>query len=250
MPFVRLGAQPPGKRLAGSRRPSRINGKNRAGVQDFPQSSVLWRIGETSSIVAAAVTESHVVAGHVLRKRALPGMHQADRLYREHAPSLVRYLQRQLGDRDLAEDVAQETFLRALRHDLNTNARSWLFTTATNILRDNARRDVRQRAHLVRLQHEQEEELDQLTRANVAALVASGSDDDSPMHRALQSLSERDRTALLLSEEGLSYNEIAVMLALSMQSVGTTLTRARKRLLHNYEVLAGTVAAKGDADAR
>lgn len=176
-------------------------------------------------------------------------MHEADRLYREHAPSLVRYLQRQLGDRDLAEDVAQETFLRALRHDLNTNARSWLFTTATNILRDNARRHVRQRAHLVRLQAERDEEHEQRLRSGIASSAADRASEDSPMYRALQALAERDRTALLLSEEGLSYNEIAVMLSLSMQSVGTTLTRARKRLLHNYEVLAGTVAAKGDADA-
>lgn len=175
-------------------------------------------------------------------------MTDADRLYREHAPSLVRYLQRQLGDRDLAEDVAQEAFLRALRHEPNVNARSWLFTTATNLVRDLARRDTRRRVQLESLQRDQEmdgaDSFDPLADAS-----ANESAGDSPMQRALQSLSVRDRTALLLSEEGLSYNEIAVMLELSMQSVGTTLTRARKRLLRNYESLAGAVAVKGDSNA-
>lgn len=178
-------------------------------------------------------------------------MNEADRLYREHAPSLVRYLQRQLGDRDLAEDVAQETFLRALRHEPSTNARSWLFTTATNLVRDLARRDVRRRLYIERVQLEQEQDAEEsrLFGADQHS-TEPGSEGDSPMHRALQSLSDRDRTALLLSEEGLSYNEIAVMLELSMQSVGTTLTRARKRLLRNYELLVGAVAAKGDSDAK
>ncbi|MEO7362210.1 MAG: sigma-70 family RNA polymerase sigma factor [Gemmatimonadaceae bacterium] len=189
-------------------------------------------------------------------------MHDADRWYREHAPSLIRYLQRQLGDRDLAEDVVQETFLRALRHEPSTNARSWLFTTATNLVRDLARRDVRRRVHLERLQRDRVQELEDAVADHAAhplSFTGATGDDagegrdesvgDSPMHRALESLSARDRTALLLSEEGLSYNEIAVMLELSMQSVGTTLTRARKRLIRQYELLVVTVAVQGDADA-
>jgi RNA polymerase sigma-70 factor (ECF subfamily) len=44
-------------------------------------------------------------------------------------------------------------------------------------------------------------------------------------------LSERDREALLMREEGLDYNEIAAALELSVGSVGTTLARARRRLV-------------------
>ena len=168
-------------------------------------------------------------------------MTAADRLYREHAASLVRYLERQLGDRDLAEDVAQETFLRALRHEPKMNPRSWLFTTATNLLRDVARRDTRQRQRLEQLHAEQQREAE--TEYGDAL-----SPEDSPIHQALQALGERDRTALLLSEEGLSYNEIAVMLGMSMQSVGTTLTRARKRMIRHYEQLMSTATTKGGRD--
>ena len=50
-------------------------------------------------------------------------------------------------------------------------------------------------------------------------------------------LAERDRLALLMREEGLDYDEIAEALELSPGSVGTTLSRARRRLVESYEAL-------------
>ena len=55
--------------------------------------------------------------------------------------------------------------------------------------------------------------------------------------RAIDALGERDREALLMREEGLDYNEIAEALELSVASVGTTLSRARRRLVEVYEEL-------------
>ncbi len=52
---------------------------------------------------------------------------------------------------------------------------------------------------------------------------------------ALARLAERDREALLLWEEGFSYDEIAEVLGLSRGSIGTTLARARTRLAAAYE---------------
>ncbi|NNF26829.1 MAG: winged helix-turn-helix transcriptional regulator, partial [Gemmatimonadetes bacterium] len=52
---------------------------------------------------------------------------------------------------------------------------------------------------------------------------------------ALQALSDRDREALLLWDAGLSYDEIAEQTGLSKGAVGTTLSRARKRLVAAYE---------------
>ena len=57
--------------------------------------------------------------------------------------------------------------------------------------------------------------------------------------RALDELTERDREALLMREEGLDYTEIAEALELSVGSVGTTLARARRRLVEAYESLQG-----------
>src|SRR4051812_42342199 len=83
-------------------------------------------------------------------------MDDTERLFRTYHAPLVRYLSRRLGDNDWAEEVAQETFLRALRQPPGalTNERSWLFAVATNLIRDEARKDARRRHHLTLLAEE------------------------------------------------------------------------------------------------
>ena len=54
------------------------------------------------------------------------------------------------------------------------------------------------------------------------------------VRQALNSLSEKDREALLLWDAGQSYTEIARQLDLAVGAVGTTLARARKRLAEAY----------------
>ena len=65
----------------------------------------------------------------------------------------------------------------------------------------------------------------------------SRSPNASIARRAIETLTERDREALLMREEGLDYTEIAAALELSVGSVGTTLARARRRLVEAYEAL-------------
>jgi RNA polymerase sigma-70 factor (ECF subfamily) len=162
-------------------------------------------------------------------------MHERDveRLFAEYHQPLVRYLTRRLGDRDWAEEVAQETFVRALRQDRIVSERSWLFAVATNLVRDEARKDARRRRRLelLREQAKAEEAVEpeptSLERAQEAAFA----------RKALAALTERDRDALLMREEGLDYDEIATALSLSVGSVGTTLARARRRLMESYEAL-------------
>ena len=159
-------------------------------------------------------------------------MDDADRLFRTYHAPLVRYLTRRLGDRDWAEEVAQETFLRTLRQEMIVNERAWLFAVATNLVRDEARKDARRRRHLALLAEQErdsavEPEPTTLERAQEAAMA----------RKAVDALAERDRLALLMREEGLDYNEIAEALELSVGSVGTTLARARRRLAEAYEAL-------------
>lgn len=163
-------------------------------------------------------------------------MDDLDRLFRSYHAPIVRYLTRRLGDRDLAEELASETFVRAMRyleeHGSVSSERSWLFAVATNLVRDEARRDTRQRRHLELLRAEgagqvQEAEPTSLERMQEAALA----------RRAIDALVERDRVALLMKEEGLDYHEIAAALGLSVGSMGTTLSRARRRLVEVYEAM-------------
>ncbi len=157
-------------------------------------------------------------------------MHDADRLFREYHGPLVRYLTRRLGDRDWAEEVAQETFLRALRQRTLANERAWLFTVATNLVRDAARRESRRRRRLDLLRAEESERM-----VESPASAMERAEEQARARRALEQLPERDREALLMREEGLNYEEIAEALGLSVGSVGTTLARARRRLVEVFE---------------
>lgn len=171
-----------------------------------------------------------------------------ERLFRLYHAPLVRYLTRRLGDRDWAEEVAQETFLRALRQDTLTNERSWLFAVATNLVRDEARKDERRRNRLQLLAAEERERESERLEAPESAeeYDAKRAAEMALARRAVDALAERDRLALLMREEGLDYHEIAEALGLSFGSVGTTLARARRRLTESYEALqAGARRAEG-----
>ena len=155
-----------------------------------------------------------------------------ERLFRTYHETLVRYLTRRLGDRDWAEDVTQETFVRALRQETIDNERSWLFAVANNLVRDGARQAERQRRQLELMAAEMREHEEE-----APALTLERAEDARDARRALEALADRDRQGLLLKEEGLDYGEIAAILRIEKSSVGTTLSRARRRLAETYEAL-------------
>ena len=149
------------------------------------------------------------------------------RLFEMYHESLVRMLHRRTGDRDRAEDLAQETFARAVAAP-PLNPRPWLFAVALNLVREDGRRSVRQGRRLQLLKAESEQSApspeDELELNDRKAAVRA----------ALAELNDRDREALLLKAEGFSYDEIAETLGLARGAIGTTLARARKRLVEAY----------------
>ncbi|MEK7239750.1 MAG: sigma-70 family RNA polymerase sigma factor [Gemmatimonadota bacterium] len=168
-------------------------------------------------------------------------MPDIERLFTTYHAALVRYLTRRLGDRDWADEIAQETFVRALRQGHLENERAWLFAVASNLVRDEARKDIRRRRHLELLAAEWED-------AHVEApdVTLERALDAADARRALDALAERDRQALLLRGEGLDYPEIAEILGIAASSVGTTLSRARKRLAETYEAQVAQRAHRGN----
>lgn len=79
-----------------------------------------------------------------MARGASPGEALVRALYLEHGRLLVAYTTRLTGDRQLAEDIVQETLLRAWRHadkltPENGSIRGWLLTVARNIATDKAR---------------------------------------------------------------------------------------------------------------
>lgn len=161
-------------------------------------------------------------------------------VYRNTYGALVRFLYRKVWDAERAEDLAQEAFARALVHRPE-NARGWLFVVAANMARDEARRAAREKRHLTLLKSEPDA---------VHGSPEEAIDADTQAHRvrvALEQLTPRDREALLLWDAGLSYDEIAAQTGLARGAIGTTLARARRRLVEAYDA---AVAGGGQHVAR
>lgn len=149
-------------------------------------------------------------------------------VYRTTYSALVRFLYRKVWDAERAEDLAQEAFARALVHKPD-NPRGWLFVVAANMARDEARRQMRERRHLTLLKNEPEP-------ATPAADETLSADlERDRVHRALDDLTPRDREVLLLWDAGQSYDEIASQTGLAKGAIGTTLARARRRLVEAFE---------------
>ncbi len=150
-----------------------------------------------------------------------------EQLFDDVYPQLYRYSLRVSGDADLAEDTAQEAFVRLLDRKIEGDSggiRAWLFTVTTHLLRDRAR-VANNRARLLEANPVEpgnglspDEELER-------------SREIERVRRALSGLEERDRTLLLMREEGFSYKELADAVGVQASSVGTLLARARKSLM-------------------
>lgn len=153
-----------------------------------------------------------------------------DRLFNELYPSLFRYLHRMTGDADAAEDAAQEAFVRLTDQSLpEGEARPWLFTVATNLIRDRARKTKRHR----RL----EPQVPRINAPTAPDVAAERKERIRMVREALGQLAERDQTMLLMREEGFKYAEIAAAVDVAPGSVGTLLARAARRFEKTYTAL-------------
>ncbi len=159
--------------------------------------------------------------------------------YRSHYAELVRFLHRKVWDAERARDLAQEVFVRALDHQPD-NPRAWLFTVAANLARDEARSAMRRRHHLTLIKSEASG-----TSAADPAADLERTELMERVRRALEDLSERDRDVLLLWDTDLSYDEIAAQTGLARGAIGTTLARARRRLVEAYDALEERHVARG-----
>ena len=147
--------------------------------------------------------------------------------FAEHHSALFRYLVRFCGDSDLAADAAQEAFVRLIeRPPRGPVARAWLYTVATNVVVDAGRARARQGRLLAAVPDRAPHGVaapDAQTRLETDERVRAVRD-------ALATLPERDRTVLLMREEGFSHREIAEAVGTTTGSVGTMIARALDRL--------------------
>ena len=147
--------------------------------------------------------------------------------YHSHWTPLLRYVDRMVGDADLAEDVAQESFVRLLGQEIpDDEVRRWLFAVATNLVRDDARMTTRRRRLLAQRHAQSGLAGDQ---AELPDRSVERAERIAAVRAALAQLPARDRQLLLMREEGFRYAEIARAIEVAPGSVGTLLARALRR---------------------
>ena len=169
-------------------------------------------------------TPSAAISAEELAVRAREGSRVSfDELVTRYRPRLVAFLARRLADAADAEDVAQETFLRAYdrlaQYDASRPFATWLFAIGKNVAANHAiartRRDARDRD----------------SRPADAALV-DGAGASDLWQRAQAVLSpDAYRMLWLRYAQGLTVREIAAELDRSSVAVKVMLFRARRRLL-------------------
>jgi len=168
----------------------------------------------------------------------------------EHMPALYAAALRMTRNRADAEDLVQETYLRAYRgfggFEDGTNLKAWLFRILTNAY-INAYRAKQRRPQEADLEDVEDLYLfrrlgavDEATRARSAEADVLERISDSEVKAAIEDLPEQFRLPVYLADvEGFAYKEIAEMLDIPIGTVMSRLHRGRKGLqkrLHDFVV--------------
>lgn len=165
-------------------------------------------------------------------------MENLEELVAEHQHSLFAFLYRMCGEADLAEELMQETFVRAIqaakRYRPDASVRTWLFSIAANLVRDRWRRRARRGDELP------------LEEGTMNADQTSPEDDalrrmdHEQVRAALLLLPLEQRSTLVLRYyHDLSYEQIAHVLACP---IGTVRSRIHNGLSRLKRILSAGVA--------
>jgi RNA polymerase sigma-70 factor (ECF subfamily) len=144
----------------------------------------------------------------------------------EQIPRLRRYARALTRNPGRADDLVQDTLLRALAKQHlwqpDTNLRAWLFTLMHNQYVNDVRRSAREG---------QTVEIDTMSNGLTATTDPTASRQLHELRRALAQLPDEQREAILLvGLEGLSYAETAAILAVPVGTVRSRLSRGRDNL--------------------
>jgi RNA polymerase sigma-70 factor, ECF subfamily len=173
-----------------------------------------------------------------------PGAFEA--LLRRYRAPLFTFLLRMLGDRERAEDLAQETFLRIVKgaSDWEHRARfqTWLFTIARNLCVDQSRRDRFRRADSLDAEGRDGEPpmVESVPGAGIDPERGAASARIRPLlQEALLSLPAEQREVFILREQaGVPFREIAEMIGVNENTV-------KSRMRYALEALRKALAAAG-----
>jgi RNA polymerase sigma-70 factor (ECF subfamily) len=177
--------------------------------------------------------EAHVIA--LMRAGSINAF--AEIVERYQMP-IIRHLYRLTGDYEMAQDLAQDTFLQAYKSILKTTAdislKAWLYRIATN----NARQYRRRKRLLSFISFDDYRKSDTLTMENQSDLTG----DKMAIQEALLKVPEVHRVCMVLHFiEGFKYREIAETLGVSEDTVRKRVARGSREFRRQYNAGGGEV---------
>ncbi len=163
----------------------------------------------------------------------VPELNEFESVIRLYQRDIVNFHYRLVGTRFEAEDLAQETFLKAyLKHDTlrdKAKIKSWLYSIAKNVAIDFFRRNKNRE---IALDSEIINDLATTASAEFIDHVAQ-TEITHTLGKIVGGLSTSDRAIIkLLYYEGFSYDEICNMLHINKNTLKSRLHRARKAILN------------------
>jgi RNA polymerase sigma-70 factor, ECF subfamily len=148
---------------------------------------------------------------------------------------LYNFVFRFVSDRETAEDIVQETFLRTFRkrkeYRAIANFSTWLFTIAGNLAKSELRRRKRWRLFSIHRDDDSETGIELPDETYRPDKVAESSLADDHIHDAIAALPDNYRQVILLRDvEGMAYQEIAEIVDCPVGTVKSRVNRARLKL--------------------
>lgn len=164
--------------------------------------------------------------------------HSFEVIMKKYFPRLLNFIYRYVGNRELAEDLTQEVFVRVYKaahsYAPKSKLQTWLYTIAKNISLNELRRS---KYYTISLDEPVYSKGESLLRqvsdktVNLPDKVLLEDEKASIVMEAIQSLPENQRMAVILRRyDNLSYEEIALAMKTSVKAVKSLLSRAKENL--------------------
>lgn len=159
-------------------------------------------------------------------------LQQASQLFDRYNKRLFNFLARMTMDRELAEDLTQNTFLRMIRYRSSYKPghkfQSWIYMVARNVFTDHYQSSKKKKA-------------DHMDIEKVGEWVADDNDghtideQEKLLHRSMQLLSDEQRELLILTRfQHMKYEEVAEMMETTVANIKVKVHRAISKLREHY----------------
>ncbi len=159
-------------------------------------------------------------------------LQQASLLFERHQKPVFNFLARMAMDRDIAEDLTQNVFLRMIKYRNSyregNKFQSWIYQVARNVFSDHYQKEKNKRSDFIDVERlsgqiaNSQEEQEQLEREKL-------------LHQSMAKLNDEQRELLMLTRfQQLKYEEVANIMDMTVGNVKVKVHRAIQKLREHY----------------